>query len=100
LIPPQYVGPLRSQSQTFHKSSDRFTNSPDSAPDGSSTPKRGHYILRGVKNAEKSPIPETSQQYYSKPYKGGNYNNKKVTKDRIFKPSDKSRQNFNGKSEN
>jgi hypothetical protein len=43
---------------------------------------------------------ETPQKSYSIPYKDSYYNNKKVTKDRNFKPSDKSRQNFNGKLEN
>jgi hypothetical protein len=94
LLFQQYVGPIRSQSQTFYKSNDRFTNSPDSksGQDGSSTPKRGHCILHDVKNAEKSSIPETPQQYHSKPYKG---NNNKASKDRIFKPSDKSCNNAN-----
>jgi hypothetical protein len=57
-------------------------------------------MLRGDKNAEKSPFPETPQQYYPTPYKGNNYNKKKATKDRIFKSSDKSRHNANEKSEN
>jgi hypothetical protein len=39
------------------------------------------------KNAEKSPIPETPRHSFSKPYKSSNYNNKKVTKDRILIPT-------------